>query len=172
MPELVPVITEKEIEKSVNRLADEISELYRGKELVMVGILKGSFIFMADLARKLKIPVVMDFISASSYGNSDRSSGNVNIAMPLSTDIKNRDILLIEDIIDTGITVSYLKDCFITMEPASVRVCAFIDKPERRQKEIMIDFTGHVVNEGFLVGYGLDYAEQYRNLPAIYHLKF
>lgn len=172
MPELVPVITEKEIEKSVNRLADEISELYRGKELVMVGILKGSFIFMADLARKLKIPVVMDFISASSYGNSDRSSGNVNVAMPLSTDIKNRDILLIEDIIDTGITVSYLKDCFITMEPASVRVCAFIDKPERRQKEIMIDFTGHVVNEGFLVGYGLDYAEQYRNLPAIYHLKF
>lgn len=172
MPELVPVITEKEIEKSVSRLADEISGLYRGKELVMVGILKGSFIFMADLARKLKIPVVMDFISASSYGNSDKSSGNVSVVMPLSTDIKNRDILLIEDIIDTGITVSYLKDCFIAMEPASVRVCAFIDKPERRQKEIVIDFTGHVVNEGFLVGYGLDYAEQYRNLPAIYHLKF
>lgn len=172
MPELVPVVTEKEIEKRVQELADELSELYKDKNLILVGALKGCFIFMADLARKLKIPVTMDFITASSYGDSDVSSGDVKIHKPLSLDITGKDVLIIEDIVDSGITLSYLKDYLFSMKPASLRVCALIDKPERRKKEVKIDFTGHVVEEGFLVGYGLDYAEQYRHLPAIYHLKF
>lgn len=172
MPELIPVLTEQEIEKKVQKLADDISREYMGKDLLMVGVLKGSFIFMADLVRKISIPIMIDFISASSYGNSDTSSGEVKIKKDLSVGIKNRHILLIEDIVDTGITVSYLRDYLISMEPESVKVCAFIDKPERRQKDIRADFVGHAINEGFLVGYGLDYAEQYRHLPAVYHLKF
>lgn len=172
MPELVPIITEKEIEKRVQELADELSELYKDKSLILVGALKGCFIFMADLARKLKIPVTMDFIAASSYGESDVSSGKVKITKPLSLDVTGKDVLIIEDIVDSGITLSYLKDYLFSKNPASVRICALIDKPERRKTEVEIDFTGHVVEEGFLVGYGLDYAEQYRHLPAIYHLKF
>ncbi|WP_027358479.1 hypoxanthine phosphoribosyltransferase [Desulforegula conservatrix] len=172
MPELVPVVTEKEIEKRVQEIADELSELYKDKNLILIGALKGCFIFMADLARKLKVPATIDFIAASSYGDSDVSSGEVKITKPLSLDIAGKDVLIIEDIVDSGTTLSYLKDYLSSMKPASLRICALIDKPERRKTEIKIDFTGHVVEEGFLVGYGLDYAEQYRHLPAIYHLKF
>lgn len=172
MPEFVTVVTEKEIEKRVQEIADELSELYKDKNLILIGALKGCFIFMADLARKLKIPATIDFIAASSYGDSDVSSGEVRITKPLSIDIAGKDVLIIEDIVDSGTTLSYLKDYLSSMKPASLRICALIDKPERRKTEIKIDFTGHVVEEGFLVGYGLDYAEQYRHLPAIYHLKF
>ncbi len=172
MPELVPVVSEKQIEERVEALADEISNYYKGRELVLLGVLKGSFIFMADLARKLKIPVQIDFIAASSYGNSSISSGTIMVTKHPDIDIKGRDVLIIEDIIDSGTTLSYLVEYLLSMEPASVKTCALIDKPERRQKNIKTDFAGHVVKEGFLVGYGLDYAENYRYLPAIYHLKF
>lgn len=172
MPELVPVVTESEIEKRVRELAVEISDMYRDKDLVLVGTLKGCFIFMADLVRQLKIPVKIDFIAASSYGDSHESSGEVRITKSLSLDIKDKDVIIIEDIVDSGITLSFLNDYLLSHKPASLRVCTLIDKPERRKKEVRIDFTGHVVEEGFLVGYGLDYAEQYRHLPAIYHLKF
>lgn len=172
MPELIPVVSEKEIEKRVQELADDLSIQYKDKDLVLVGALKGCFIFMADLARKIKIPLVIDFIAASSYGNSDVSSGNVTITKPLSVDIKDKHVIIVEDIVDSGITLTYLKKYLLSMEPASLKICTLIDKPERRQAEVEIDFTGHVVQEGFLVGYGLDYADQYRHLPAIYHLKF
>lgn len=172
MPEFVPVVSEKEIDKRVNELAAELSEFYKGKNLILVGALTGCFIFMADLVRKLSIPVMIDFIGVSSYGDSDVSSGEVKITKPLSLDIRNRHVLIVEDIVDSGITLSYLKKLFLGMGPASLKICTLIDKPERRKVSVDIDFTGHVIKEGFLVGYGLDYADKYRNLPAIYHLKF
>lgn len=171
MSELVPVLTKEEIDTSVKKLADRISEDYKGRELVLIGVLKGSFIFLADLARQISIPVTIEFVGASSYGSDSSSSGSVKITKDISIDIKNKHILLIEDIIDTGNTLANLIDYMKTAGPASVKICALIDKHERRENSVQVDYACHMVPEGFLVGYGLDYAEQYRNLPAVYHLK-
>ncbi len=168
---LVPVLTKNAIDKKVAEVARKISDDYKGKDLVLVGILKGAFVFMSDLMRCLTVPVKLDFVCASSYGTGTTTSGNIKLTKELGLDIKGKDVLIIEDIVDTGLTLAYIIDYLESFGPASVKVCALLDKRERRKAEIKIDYSCHVVGEGFLVGYGLDYAEEYRNLPEIYHLK-
>jgi len=171
MRELVPVLTKNVIDKKVAEVALEISNDYKGRDLVLVGILKGAFVFMSDLMRCLSVPVRLDFVCASSYGDGTTTSGSVKLTKEIGIDIKGKDVLIVEDIVDTGLTLMFLIDYLKSFSPASVKVCALIDKRERRKAEIKIDYSCHVVEEGFLVGYGLDYAEDFRNLPEIYHLK-
>jgi len=171
MRELVPVLTKDAIDKKVAEVAQKISDDYKGRELVLVGILKGAFVFMSDLMRCLAVTVKLDFVCASSYGTGTTTSGNIKLTKEIGLDIKGKDVLIIEDIVDTGLTLAYIIDYLESFGPASVKVCALLDKRERRKVEIKIDYSCHVVEEGFLVGYGLDYAENYRNLPEIYHLK-
>jgi hypoxanthine phosphoribosyltransferase len=171
MRELLPVFTKGEIDKKVAEAALKISDDYKGRELVLVGVLKGAFVFMSDLMRSITIPVKLDFICASSYGSGTSTSGNIKLTKEIGVDIKGRDVLVVEDIVDTGLTLAYLVDYLKSFGPASVRICALLDKSERRRAEIVIDYSCFVVEKGFLVGYGLDYAEDYRNLPEIYHLK-
>ncbi len=171
MPELIPVIKKDEIDSKLAEVARRISNDYKDSELVLVGILKGAFVFMSDLMRRLTIPVQVDFISASSYGSGTSTTGNIKLTKELSLDIHSKDVLIVEDIIDTGLTLAYLIEYLKSFGPKSIRICAMLDKRERRRADIKIDYSCHVVEDGFLVGYGLDYAENYRNLPEIYHLK-
>jgi hypoxanthine phosphoribosyltransferase len=171
MAELLPFMTKEEIEKKVNTLARKISEDYRDRDLVIIGVLKGSFIFLSDLVRKLTIPVQIDFVGASSYGSGISTSGNIRLTKKIGVDVKDKDVLLIDDIMDTGLTLAYLVDYLKSFGPRTVKVCIFLDKKERRKKALTIDYMCRVVESGFLVGYGLDYAENYRNLPEIYRLK-
>jgi len=171
MSELVPVLTKNVIDEKVAEVALKISNDYKGRDLVLVGILKGAFVFMSDLMRCLSVPVKLDFVCTSSYGDGTTTSGSVKLTKEIGIDIKGKEVLIIEDIVDTGLTLMFLIDYLKSFSPASVKVCALIDKRERRKAEIKIDYSCHVVEEGFLVGYGLDYAEDFRNLPEIYHLK-
>ena len=171
MPEFLTVLTPQEIEVRVSALAETISKDYKGKDLVLIGVLKGAFIFLADLVRKLSIPATIDFTWYSSYGKGDASTGEVTRLAGIRTDVSGKDVLIVEDILDTGLTLQELVSSLWRLNPSSVRICAFIDKQERRETDIRADYTGHTVEKGFLVGYGLDYAEQYRNFPAIYELK-
>ncbi|RPH52795.1 MAG: hypoxanthine phosphoribosyltransferase [Desulfobacteraceae bacterium] len=171
MPELIPVIKKDEIESKIVDIARRISNDYKDSELILVGILKGAFVFMSDLMRRLTIPVQIDFICASSYGSGTSNSGDIKLTKELGIDICNKDVLIVEDIIDTGSTLLYLIEYLKSFGPKSISVCAMLDKRERRGTDIKIDYSCHVVEDGFLVGYGLDYAENYRNLPEIYHLK-
>ncbi len=171
MPELVPFLTKEEIDSKIIEVARAISEDYKDREIILIGTLKGSFIFLADLARHLTVPVKVDFIRASSYGAGTTTSGKVVITKDINFDIKGKDVMIIEDIVDTGLTLSHLIEYFKSYEPRSVKVCALLDKHERRDVEVTVDYSCHTLEEGFLVGYGLDYNEEYRNLPAIYHLK-
>ena len=161
------LITKEEIQRSVVALGERISSDYNGEELVLVGILKGGFVFLADLARKIKIPLEIDFISVSSYGNSTISSGIVRINKDIDIDIANKHVLLVEDIVDTGLTLGYLKNLFFTRGPKSVKICTAFDKPIRREIDINIEYKGIEVPNRFVVGYGLDYKGKYRNLPNI-----
>jgi len=170
MPELKPVLPAEEIDRLVSDLARRVSADYRGRDLVLVAALKGAFIFLSDLARRLAIPVKIDFVQAASYGNGSVSCGQIRLTKELGLDIRHKDVLLVEDIIDTGHTIDYLLDYLRTFHPRSLAVCALIDKRERREREISAAYVGRVVTKGFLVGYGLDYAEEYRNLPGIYVL--
>lgn len=170
MPELTPVLTQDDIEAAVKKMAGNIAADYNGRELILIGILKGAFIFLSDLARQLPIPVKVDFLRAASYGAGTSSSGNIRLSKELEIDIRGRHVLVVEDIVDTGLTLKYLLDYLRSFGPESLKVCTLIDKHERREADVTIDYAGHTVAEGFLVGYGLDYAELYRNLPAIYHL--
>lgn len=172
MPEFIPVFSKEEIDDRVAEVAHKISEDYKDKQLILIGVLKGAFIFLSDLARKLTIPAQIDFIGASSYGSSASSSGTITITKDIGVDVKGKDVLIVEDIVDTGLTLSHLKNYIKSFDPASVEYCALIDKHERREADVNDGYTCLSVTEGFLVGYGLDYDEQYRNLPAIYHLKF
>jgi hypoxanthine phosphoribosyltransferase len=171
MPELIPVLSKNDIEDRVAHVARRISTDYQNQELIVIGILKGAFIFLSDLVRKLSIPVKIDFIGASSYGCGTSSSGNIHLTKNIEFDLKGRDVLIIEDIVDTGLTLNYIIDYLKAFNPKTVKICALIDKYQRRKTEIQLDYTCHVVAEGFLVGYGLDYNEKYRELPGIYHLK-
>ncbi len=171
MPELIPVLMSDEIEEKVAAAAETISSDYREGQLVLIGVLKGAFIFLADLIRHLTIPVQIDFVRAASYGSGTCSSGEVRFHQAVEIDVEGKDILIVEDIVDTGLTLGYLKDHLETRGARSIKVCAFLDKRERRKAEIAIDYACHVVESGFLVGYGLDYAENYRHLPGIFHLK-
>ena len=171
MPELIPVLKKNDIDTIVAQVAHKISSDYQNRELVLIGILKGAFVFLADLMRHLSIPVKVDFIGASSYGSSTSTSGNIKLTKDIETDLKNKDVLVVEDIVDTGLTLTYIVDYIKTFEPKTVKVCALLDKQERRKTKIKIDYACHQVGKGFLVGYGLDYNEDYRNLPEVFHLK-
>lgn len=163
-------ISESEIEQRITEIAEKISFDYRDGELVVVGVLKGAFIFLADLVRKLTIPIVLDFIQVSSYGSSMASSGRISLKLPISMDVKGKHVLLVEDIVDTGWTIRFLLDHILSLGASSVAVCAMIDKTERRKVEVPVNYVCLSVPEGFLVGYGLDHDERYRELPGIYEL--
>jgi hypoxanthine phosphoribosyltransferase len=171
MRELIPVLTADEIHLLVKKIAQQISADYRDHELALVAVLKGSFIFLADLIRQMTIPVKIDFLQAGSYGAGMASSGTVRFVKDIALDIRGRDVLLVEDIVDTGRTVNRILDHLRSFQPRSLKLCALIDKRERRETDVSIGYCGHVTEKGFLVGYGLDYAEDYRHLPGIYHLK-
>lgn len=162
------LISREEIEARVVALGKEITSEYEGKEIIMVGILRGAVIFMSDLARKVEIPVTFDFMDVTSYGQKTESSGIVRIIKDLEENIEGRHVLIIEDIIDTGLTLKYVVSLLMTRSPASIKICTLLDKPDRRtEKQITVDFNGFEIPDYFVVGYGLDYAEQYRNLEDI-----
>ena len=162
------LLSEEKIEQTVQSLADKISADYAGKKLLLLGILKGSVVFMGDLMKHLTIPVQIDFMRVSSYGHGTVSSGRVNIILDLfRNDIGECDILVVEDIIDSGKTLSYFVKLLRKKNPASVKICAFLDKKERREVDIKADYVGFDIPCGFVIGYGLDYAEKYREFPFL-----
>jgi len=163
------LVTEGEVQQIVARLGREITECYRGldQELMVIGLLRGSFIFMADLVRAIDLPVIVDFMTVSSYGDGTVSSGDVKIVMDLDTSIEGRDLLLVEDIVDTGRTFSKVIRMMHNRNPRSLRVCSFLSKPAARKVDLSIDFCGIEIPDEFAVGYGLDYAQKYRNLPYV-----
>ena len=165
------LFTEEELKARVAEIAARIDQDYAGKEPMLISVLRGSFIFMADLARAITLPCTVDFMAVSSYGSGTTSSGQVKITKDLSESIEGRDIIVVEDILDSGNTLSYLFQLLQARHPASVRLCTLLDKPSRRTKPITADYTGFTVDDLFVVGYGLDYAEKYRNLPYIGILK-
>lgn len=165
------LISKEEIQKMVDELGAKISEDYKGKELILVCVLKGGVVFHADLMRAISIPVDMDFMAVSSYGVSTKSSGVVRIIKDLDINIANKHVLIVEDIVDTGLTLSHLKELLRTRGPLSVKICTALDKPSRRKVDLDIEYKGIEIPDKFVVGYGLDYAEKYRNLPAVCILK-
>lgn len=164
------VVSQEEIQNKVKELGHRISQDYQGQELVMVCVLKGGFVFMADLARAVSIPVTVDFISVSSYGSSSKSSGVVKIIKDIDADIYGKHLLIVEDLIDTGLTLSHLKELFQVRGAKSIKVCTILDKPAKRLINLVADYPGIEIPDKFVVGYGLDYAEKYRNLPEVYEL--
>jgi len=165
------LIKNKDIKKAIKRLAFEISKDYRGKKPLFIGILKGAFIFLADLIRELDFDLEIDFIQLSSYGNKKESSGLVQKIIGLKSEIQNRDIIVIEDIVDTGLTTSFLLEWLEKKEPHSVKLCALTDKPVRREVPIKIDYLGFTIPDKFIVGFGIDFNEQFRNLPHIFYIE-
>jgi hypoxanthine phosphoribosyltransferase len=159
---------EKEIHAAVKRLAEAISADFDDEEIVLVSVLKGSFMFISDLMREIKNPVVVDFIRASSYGSETTTSGKVTLTKDLETDITGRNVIIIEDIIDSGLTLTAIKELLLARKPRSLKICALVDKKARRKVEMEGDYIGFSMEDGFIVGYGVDYGERYRNLPAIY----
>lgn len=165
--QLKVLITREEIKNTVAKLANEIKEDYRGKHPLLIGVLKGSFVFMADLIRQLDLPVEIDFIRLYSYGADMKSSGKVKVVQRLKTPVKGRDVLVIEDIVDTGLTLSFLLNYLRRKKPASLKVCALTDKPSRRKAPVSIEYLGFTLPDKFIVGYGLDLDQKFRNLPDI-----
>ena len=164
------VINQTDIVRRVNELGAAITQDYTGTELLVVGVLNGAFIFMADLVREIKLDLQIDFVRVASYGVSTTSSGEIHFSKDVELDIKDKDILIVEDIVDTGRTLVCLHNYLKERGAKSVRTCALIDKKERREVEVAIEYVGFKVEEGFLVGYGLDCREQYRQLGEIFHL--
>ena len=165
------LLSEEQLQQRVRELGEEISKEYAGKEILMIGVLRGAVMFMADLARAIAVPVMIDFMAVSSYGTSTSSSGRVRILKALDEEVAGKHVLIVEDIIDSGLTLSYLVDNIKSRQPASVRICTLLNKPERRKVDLEVNYNGFVVPDEFVVGYGLDYAEKYRNLPFIGVLK-
>ena len=161
-----PFLTVEQIQKKNRELADMISADYRGKNLLAVGILKGAFIFFSDLVRLIRVPLSIDFIIASSYLKAE-TSGEIKVHYHLREDVAGRDVLLVEDIVDTGITLNYLRERILNAQPRSLKICTFLDKKERREVDVPIDYVGFEIPNKFVVGYGLDYDNKYRNLPYI-----
>ncbi len=161
-----PLFTVEQIQERVKALADQISRDYEGKELLAVGILKGAFMFFSDLVRQIRVPLTVDFIIASSYVKT-QTTGEVKIYYDIREPIERRHVLLIEDIVDTGITLNYIRERLLQRSPESLRICAFLDKKERRVVDVPIDYRGFVIPNEYVVGYGLDYDDRYRNLPYI-----
>lgn len=165
------LLSEEQLSQKIAELGEEISKDYQGKEIVAIRVLKGAILFMADLARAVKVPMALDFMAVSSYGNGTSTSGTVRILKDLDNSIEGKHVLVVEDIIDSGVTLKYLLKNLKSRKPASIKLCTLLNKPERRRVEVDIDYCGFTVPDYFLVGYGLDYAEKYRNLPFIGILK-
>ena len=170
-PRVHILFSHDEIKATVRRLAAEIKNDYQARDPLLIGILKGSFMFMADLVRFLDFPLEVEFVRLSSYGRGRQSSGKVRVVKGLTSSIKGRDVLIIEDIVDTGLTTSFLLDYLRKKKPASLKLCTLTDKPSRRQTPVIIDYLGFIVPNKFLVGYGLDWDEKFRNLPDICYLE-
>ncbi len=165
------LISEEELSAIVKDIGNRISEDYKDKDLLLVSILKGSVIFMADLMRAITIPCNIDFMAVSSYGSGAKTSGVVKIIKDLDKSIEGKDLLIVEDILDSGRTLSYIREILMARNPASIRICTLFDKPDRREVDLFADYIGTKVPNEFIVGYGLDYDEYYRNLPYIGALK-
>ncbi|RMG03797.1 MAG: hypoxanthine phosphoribosyltransferase [Nitrospirae bacterium] len=161
-----PLLGEQEIQKKVKELAESISEDFSEKEIVAIGILKGAFMFYADLIRQIRVPVTVDFILASSYLKTE-TTGEVKIHADIREDIKGRDVLLVEDIVDTGITLNHLRERLLQRAPSTLKICALLDKKERRMVDVPIDYVGFEIPDEYVVGYGLDFDGKYRNMPYI-----
>ena len=166
------LLTEEEVDKRIQELGDMISRDYQGKSIHLVCVLKGGVFFMCELAKRITVPVTMDFMSASSYGSSTKSSGVVKIVKDLDEPLEGKDVLIVEDIIDSGRTLKHLMKLLESRKPASLRLCTLLDKPDRRVVDVDVDYTGFKVPDVFVVGYGLDYDQMYRNLPYIGIVKF
>ena len=165
-------LPEHEVDQRIEEIAKQISEDYAGKTVHLICILKGSVFFMCELAKRITVPVTMDFMSVSSYGNDTKSSGVVRIAKDLDEPLEGKDVLVVEDIIDSGRTLSYLLEILGKRNPKSLRLCTLLDKPDRRVTEVHVDYTCFNIPDEFVVGYGLDYAQKYRNLPFVGIVEF
>lgn len=157
----------EEIQNRVRELGQQISKEYAGQEVLVIGILKGAFVFCADLMRHLTVQTRLDFMAVSSYGSSTESSGVIRIVKDLEASVEGRHVLLVEDIVDSGLTLRYLREYLEHQNPASLKVCVLLDKPQRRKTQVVVDYTGFTIPDEFIVGYGIDYAEHYRHLPYI-----
>ena len=161
------LITEEEVDARIRELGEKISKEYEGKQIHLICVLKGGVFFMCELAKRITVPVSMDFMCVGSYGDGTKSSGVVRLAKDLDESIENKEVLIVEDIIDSGNTLYYLMEVLRQRKPASLRLCTLLDKPDRRVKDVHVDWTGFEIPDEFVVGYGLDYAQKYRNLPYI-----
>ena len=161
------LFSEEQLKNRVREIAQQITADYQGKEIMLISVLRGSFVFMADLCRAIDLPCTLDFMAVSSYGKGTKSSGQVQITKDLSEDISDRHIIVVEDILDSGNTLSYLLKILENRHPASIRLCTLLDKPDRRVKPVEVHYSGFTIPDAFVVGYGLDYAEKYRNLPYV-----
>ena len=161
------LLPEEDVNKRISEVAEQISKDYEGKQIHLICVLKGGVFFMCELAKRITVPVSMDFMCVGSYGDGTKSSGVVRIAKDLDESIEGKDVLIVEDIIDSGNTLYYLMDVLRQRKPASLRLCTLLDKPDRRVKDVHVDWTGFEIPDEFVVGYGLDYAQKYRNLPYI-----
>ncbi len=164
---IVPMLTAEQLSTRVNELGKQIAAFYKGSPIVLVCVLKGSFVFTADLIRAIDLPLRVDFLGTRSYGEGTESSGVVQITQDLSQPIEGEDVLIVEDIVDTGLTIAHLLDLLKTRRPRSLRVCSLLHKPARARVEVNVDFLGFTIEDKFVVGYGLDWAQRYRNLPYI-----
>ena len=165
------LFSQEQLDRRVTEIADQIARDYQGKEIMLISVLRGSFVFMADLCRKIDLPCTIDFMSVSSYGSGTTSTGQVQITRDLASNIEGKHVIVVEDILDSGNTLSYLLRLLQQRQPASIRLCTLLDKPERRVKPVEVHYCGFSIPDAFVVGYGLDYAEHYRNLPYIGILK-
>ena len=161
------LISEEEVDARIRELGEKISKEYEGKQIHLICVLKGGVFFMCELAKRITVPVSMDFMCVGSYGDGTKSSGVVRLAKDLDESIENKEVLIVEDIIDSGNTLYYLMDVLRQRKPASLRLCTLLDKPDRRVKDVHVDWTGFEIPDEFVGGYGLDYAQKYRNLPYI-----
>ena len=161
------LISEEEVDARIRELGEKISKEHEGKQIHLICVLKGGVFFMCELAKRITVPVSMDFMCVGSYGDGTKSSGVVRLAKDLDESIENKEVLIVEDIIDSGNTLYYLMDVLRQRKPASLRLCTLLDKPDRRVKDVHVDWTGFEIPDEFVVGYGLDYAQKYRNLPYI-----
>lgn len=162
-----PIVTQEAMRARIRELGRQITADYAQKDLIMIGILKGAYVFYADLARAIGLPLKVDFLVVSSYAGKARSSGKIKVLTELTEDIAGRDVLLVEDIVDSGCTVQHLRKALGARKPKSIKVCALLNKPDRRQVEVKVDYVGFNIPNKFLVGYGLDYHQNYRNLPYL-----
>ena len=173
MAEKINVLfSEEEVDARIRQMGEQISRDYAGREVHLICVLKGGSFFMCELAKRITVPVYLDFMSVSSYGSETKASGVVKIVKDLDAPLAGKDVIVVEDIVDTGHTLSYLLEMLKGREPASLKLCTLLDKPDRREVEVPVDYTGFVIPDKFIVGYGLDYDQKYRNLPYIGTVEF